>query len=866
MTQLQKALRELKNRGDTALLAEVEALEEILSEKPKAPAKSVAHRLLAHAAKLLREEKYEDAHNYLGASVEAFVKEKDGQPVEVSANVMESLPLQGAPDTAFTSGGDPVYAPEDSSDFADAQNDTVSVFANILLNGGYIDEARKYLTAYNQSQEPQDKEREMKVSQKEALASLKSKYKKQGDLVRARALDEILADLEEGDSAEGAGLCKSEIMEEEAKAIVDEGKKAEAEKACYLAKAAEEMLKDPAADQSKAAAMMKAAEEMMSKAKECSMPEVKTEASGNELYVEAPSDEELEAQNAAEAAALSGDVAKASENIKKVERLKATRTIAALLKKGDFELAKEGLAALASEEQAAPLPEAADSEPKNAGYPVGSPEHEDEEKEEMSELPKTAKDAIKANTDEKQLAESLFRRVRSLARSGNLKAALATARKLDALQSEVAAAVKKAKGFTTKEVTASERRALLTEGRDLLAGIHWLSLSGQKIIAEELGDKDLAAEIADAMDKIDETTIEDTLDSEPKLDDEADDMGYEAADDEQDADDAEVPAPAPAPEMMAQQDAPKAAEPAADAPKAAEPAAEMETAPKEESEAMHYEVLQSFDQFGDKPMSREALAFTFWANEQDPYWVIQASGKPVAEVHLADQDHADDVAAFFCDEVKWPNVVAQTVEKVGLVKMLQGVKARFYANAVTKGSLAGKMKEEALAALASERKERLAALRQDFTSALIVAAESLNKGLLANKPNPLKKAFVERLASLGIHNPALIVEEAFAEAFEPFLDQVVADAHEYLEMPKEAFVMTKKMVSAATNVAQAQVTSFANETLRDRLARTSMPLAPTEPAFEAPAAEREVRAALDSMSAREHSRVLRTRLQLSRKF
>jgi hypothetical protein len=407
-------------------------------------------------------------------------------------------------------------------------------------------------------------------------------------------------------------------------------------------------------------------------------------------------------------------------------------------------------------------------------------------------------------------------------------------------------------------VTASERRSLLTEGRDLLAGVHWLSLNGQKIMAEELGDEELAAEIADAMDQINETTIEDTLDSEPKPEAEAPAVEEIEMADELDA---PAPAPAPAPEAAPEAPAAPAVEPAAPA---VEPAAEV--APKEDSEAMHYEVLQSFETFGDKPMTRDALAFTFWNDEQDPYWVIQASGKPVAEVHLGDQDHADDVAAFFCDEVKWPNVVAQTVEKVGLVKMLQGVKARFYANAVTKGSLAGKMKEEALATLAGERKERLASLRQDFTDALVVAAESLNKGLLANKANPLKKAFVERLASLGIHNPALLVEEAFAEAFEPFLAQVVSDANEYLEMPKEAFAMTRKMVSAAANVAQTQVTSFANETLRDRLARTSMPLAPTEPAFEAPAAEREVRAALDSMSAREHNRALRTRLQLSRKF
>ena len=389
----------------------------------------------------------------------------------------------------------------------------------------------------------------------------------------------------------------------------------------------------------------------------------------------------------------------------------------------------------------------------------------------------------------------------------------------------------------------------MREGRDLLAGIHWLSLHGQKIIAEALEDDGLAAEIADAMDKVDEQSIEDTLDSEPVEHEEAPEM--------------DAPEMADEPEMeMHEMHEEGEEEGHEEHEMAAEPAPAPEAEKVEEAEAMHYEVLQSVETF-NKPMTRDALAFTFWNDETDPYWVIQASGKPVAEVHLADQEHAEDVAAFFCDEVKWPNVVASTVEKVGLVKMLNGVKARFYANAVTKGTLADKMKAEALASLSTERKTRLAQLRNDFTSAMLTAAESLNKGLIANKPNALKKAFVEKLASLGIHNPALIVEEAFADAFEPFLDQVVADANEYLEMPKEAFDMTRKMVSSASNIAQAQVSNFANETLRDRLARTSMPLAPVEPSFEE---GREVRAALDSMSAREHNKALRTRLQLSRKF
>jgi hypothetical protein len=541
---LKNALRELKNRGDTVLLAEVEALEKVLNHN-KAPSKPVAHRLLAHAAKLLREEKpnYTLAHTYLGAAVEAFVHERDGESVQIAASVIAELPPTGAPDAAFTAGGDYLESPEDHADFADASNETVSILANVLLNGGYIVEARKYLTAYNMSQEPQDEDNDMKVSQREALATLKANLKKKGDLVRARALEEILADLEECDEKSGE-VCKSEVMEEEAKAIADEGKKAEAEKACYLMKAAEEMMKDPTADQSKAASMMKAAEDMMAKAKECAPGEEHCEASDEiledeaeagkeELVVEDPSHDELEAQSAAEAAARQGDIAKATACLKKAERLKATRTVAALLKKGDFELAREGLAALASEEHAAPLPEAADDEEKNAGFAnEEDASHDEDSEDEEMKLPQAAQESIDSDKDEAAKAEAMFRKVRALARAGKFKAALATAKRLENLEKEVAAALKDVHSLDRKQVTASERRSLVSEGRSLLAGIHWLSLHGQKIIAEELKDEELAAEIADAMDKVDEESIEDTLDSEPMADDEyvpaEDEMAEEA--------------------------------------------------------------------------------------------------------------------------------------------------------------------------------------------------------------------------------------------------------------------------------------------------------------------------------------------------
>jgi hypothetical protein len=195
--------------------------------------------------------------------------------------------------------------------------------------------------------------------------------------------------------------------------------------------------------------------------------------------------------------------------------------------------------------------------------------------------------------------------------------------------------------------------------------------------------------------------------------------------------------------------------------------------------------------------------------------------------------------------------------------MLKGVNARFYAHGVTKSALAKTLKTEVEASMKDLRAERLGTLRADFVESMICAADALNKGLISGKSNPLKRSFVDKLASLGFSNPAVVVEECFASSFRPYLDQVIADAQEYLEMPKEAFAHTKRMISSASNVALAQASQFGDETLSQRLTRRSMPLAPSVEAQDAPS---EVDAALRNMSASEKQNDMKRRLRLGMKF
>lgn len=781
--ELQKMLHELKNRGNTVLGEEVAAFLDATQDENPSTAIPYARRMLAQAAKTLREGKTRDdisiAHDFLGASVEVFKEEQAGEEPNISEAVTAALGKELAPEHAFKRVEKASI--EGDADFNTAPQAMVTTLANLLLDGGYVEEARRYLTEYNVKNEERNTTVATKSTAK-TLKELQAQYRKNGDLVRARALEEVISDLDE------------ECEEDEAK-----GK--------------DFMSEEPAAED---------------KGCNAGEDECEDEAKGEEkpvLQVEPASDEEKEEKEEAQAALAKGNIKKAKKHLSNAAKMERMRLTAALIRVGDMELAMAGLVEAEGEEELLP------AEEKSGGYPPPAEEpkqddaegegedddvgHEADEKPSEAEMEKRDDEAAeKQEADEKEVAQAIARHVRKSVRAGKMKAAKEGLKDLKNLEQAIVAGVKKAEEELKDE-------ALAKEGFEVWKEVRAMNLKAIKLVAEEEGDDESADKASDGLDALEDGATED----KPEVKDEGD-LG-DSLDSEPAADEEEKP----------------------------------ET--EEEADAMKYECLQSIEDLKKMNIGRDALAFTFWESKEDPFWTIQAAGKPIAEVHLVDQNDPEDVSAFFCDQTRWPNVIAQSTEKIGLYDMLRGVKARFYAHGVTKSALAATLKTEVEASLKGLRTERLGALRNDLVDSMVCAADALNKGLIAGKSNPLKRSFVDKLASLGFSNPALVVEECFASSFRPYLDQVIADAQEYLEMPKEAFAHTKRMIASASNVAVAQASQFSDETLAERLSRRSMPLAHSEEAHDAPS---EIEASLRQMSASDKQNDLKRRLRLGSKF
>jgi len=823
--------------GNSSLATEIVAL---LSASPPKET-PLALRILALAAAEINRGDFEYAHNCIGAAIEAHGQK---EPVEVDAAF--EAKLQGcevkASDNALKIPL-PDVSNEESLSFGDASDELVTAFADTLLSGGYTAEAKKYVGAFN------NLEKESEMDKRRALQDLRKGFKKSGRFDMVRAADEMLDSLEESKAEDEmeeveepkAAESRATTMLDEAKGCKDDSVKSAMMKASYMMKAAEDMEKDGM----DAKAMKDEADQQMAKArdmlKEQQEPQEYASASAKPtLYVEAATTKEKRLRSDASRFAAAGDLRKAKLALARAEGLERSRLIAALIIAGDSDLAMDGLKEDDGEQGGYPAKAYDETEKKEE-------EEEVTKKADESEMPPAALDSeepskepeLPAEPDsEEKMAEDLEKKVESAVRRGNLRAATVAFVKLNALDTAVTAGVKLAKD-----------RAIKKEGFQVWKKVHKSLLTAHAVLAEKEGDEGELAKATEGLDKLDdESTAKEDLD-----------MALEDMDESKAA---EITKDFITPPGGKPESAPGAELAPAPMLESEEHEEEEEEEEGDVAESMHYEVLQNVDEIKAMKVDRSALAFTYWEDDKgrSPFYVIQAAGKPIGEIHLVDQDNADEVRAYFCDEAKYTKSLAQSVENTSLYEVLHGVHARFYANVVNNSSFAQKMRQEATASVAELRTEKLATLRNDFTEAMVCASEALNKGLY-DKPNALKSTFVKVLSQYGVVNPAIAVEAAFKEAGDVWFEQVMDGATEYLEMPKEAFAHAKKMISKAQNVAYAQANNFADMSLGQRLAQNSLPFAAVPQAQPAP-----VVASTREMSERARVDDYRKALQLGRKF
>lgn len=214
-------------------------------------------------------------------------------------------------------------------------------------------------------------------------------------------------------------------------------------------------------------------------------------------------------------------------------------------------------------------------------------------------------------------------------------------------------------------------------------------------------------------------------------------------------------------------------------------------------------------------------------DSEDPHWVVLASGKPVAEIRLSDQEEPQKVARLFVTE-QYAEGVREAAKQFDFAEVMQGVRARSYvasvANADAYRSIEARVQQEAK----HELRKAKAALRDDTLNMLNLVVLAQTKNFLQD--NPLKDEFHRRMTESGIdtRQAVAIIEGSYqaraAEHFEACFKQAMKWQDLQPEALSELEEQIKGLAHRAPMVAESdempRAASFHNIPLETRTAGT----------------------------------------------
>lgn len=215
---------------------------------------------------------------------------------------------------------------------------------------------------------------------------------------------------------------------------------------------------------------------------------------------------------------------------------------------------------------------------------------------------------------------------------------------------------------------------------------------------------------------------------------------------------------------------------------------------------------------------RENVTFDLW-NTGNGNMVrnVIISGVPVARIHLEDQEKPEELEKVFPNKL-YEDTLIEQMERKPVHDVLQAAEARFFNFAESKQK---PVKEQVKATVNKE----LNAFRTKFKETFLAVMSGANKNLFNDVTNTLKQELWAAIAEQGIDHPEKIIEPAFDNASEPFLDQIFDKTVTLMEKGDDVRNEIIQMVSSSGTVAIGGDSDDDDEmSLRDRLVKGSFPV------------------------------------------
>lgn len=130
--------------------------------------------------------------------------------------------------------------------------------------------------------------------------------------------------------------------------------------------------------------------------------------------------------------------------------------------------------------------------------------------------------------------------------------------------------------------------------------------------------------------------------------------------------------------------------------------------------------------------------------------------------------------------------LAELAETKGVAAVCASFKFTPLVMSLPRSRIISEIAEKEMAAVNAKREEGIASLKKEFTSALSVVAQGLNKNLLQGKKHPLKAALFAELTSANVKAPAKLVDRVFSNYGDQFNEVLISTTLELLNRSPEA--------------------------------------------------------------------------------
>ena len=201
----------------------------------------------------------------------------------------------------------------------------------------------------------------------------------------------------------------------------------------------------------------------------------------------------------------------------------------------------------------------------------------------------------------------------------------------------------------------------------------------------------------------------------------------------------------------------------------------------------------------------------------NPFWNIDISGQPIAQVSLKDQPRTEEIRSSFISE-QYALGVSQAIEKVGLKEVLKSVNAKLWSNEIQNAKVVKQAHEAAKATFEDAYKQKAAELTDRVFECMAIVAAGMDKNFYPEVGNPLKEALWMKIRECGIADPLPTIEAAFNQGATDWFKAILDKSMAYLNMNPEALAEIKKAISSADTIKPEEVKAAQGETLAQHLA------------------------------------------------